>query len=183
MCNEAVRIEPLSLAYDPQEIYNEVVRNKLRILLFGLDHLWTQEMSNEIMRTIPNAFYRIPDLFKTQEMFIKAVEVDPSFLLVVPDHFKAQGICDKAVIDDSSSLQYVPNWFVTREGVDMWYDNSEYCDDDKNNFFKCYDGYKKRKAQKTSIKEELLPIAWYPSRYLDWCMSEEEKKETEKLWA
>ena len=53
----------------------------------------------------------------------------------------------------------------------MWYDKSEYCD----NFFKWYEGYKKRNAQKASIKK-LLPIAWHPSRYWDWCMSEEDKK-------
>ena len=41
---------------------------------------------------------------------------------------------------------------------------------------------KKRKAEKVNIKEELLPIAWHPSRYWNWCMSEDEKKETEKLW-
>ena len=29
---------------------------------------------------------------------------------------------------------------------------------------KWYDGYKKRMAQKASIKKELIPIAWYPSR-------------------
>ena len=52
----------------------------------------------------------------------------------------------------------------------------------KTIFFKWYDSYKKRKAEKSSIKEELLTIAWHPSRYWDWCMSEEEKKETEKLW-
>ena len=40
-----------------------------------------------------------------------------------------------------------------------------------------------QKAQKAKIKEELLPIAWHPSRYLNWCISEDEKKETEKLWA
>ena len=77
----------------------------------------------------------------SQEMCIKAVEVDPSFLQLVPDHFKTQGICDRAVRDDPSSLQYVPDWFVTREGVAMWYDDSEYCDFD--NFFKWYNGYKK----------------------------------------
>ena len=32
------------------------------------------------------------------------------------------------------------------------------------------------------IKEELLPIAWHPNRVMDWCMSEDEKKETEKLF-
>ena len=38
-------------------------------------------MFNEVMRTMPHAFHRIPDRFKTQIMCIKAVEVDPSFLL------------------------------------------------------------------------------------------------------
>ena len=43
-------------------------------------------------------------------------------------------------------------------------------------------GMKAIKAQKASIKEELMPIAWHPSRYWDWCMSEDEKKETEKTF-
>ena len=30
---------------------------------------------------------------------------------------------DKSVKGDSSSLQFVPDWFVTREWVDMWYDD------------------------------------------------------------
>ena len=38
-------------------------------------------------------------------------------------------------------------------------DGSHLDDDDEDHFFKWYDGYKKRKAQKASIKEELLPIA------------------------
>ena len=37
-------------------------------------------------------------------------------------------------------------------------------------------------AQKAQIKKELIPIAWHPSRHWDWCMSEDEKQETEKLW-
>ena len=69
-------------------------------------------------------------------MSIKAVEADPSFLQIVPNHFKMQGICDKAVRDDPSSLQHAPNWFATRERVFMWYDDSEYCNDDgEDNFF------------------------------------------------
>ena len=54
-----------------------------------------------------------------------------------------QEICDKAVRDDPSSLQHAPDWFVTRETVCMWYDDSEYCNDDgEDNFFKWYNGYK-----------------------------------------
>ena len=37
-------------------------------------------------------------------------------------------------------------------------------------------------AHKAQIKEELPSTALNPSRWWDWCMSEEEKKETEKLW-
>ena len=32
------------------------------------------------------------------------------------------------------------------------------------------------------MKDELMPIAWHPSRWWDWFVSEDEKKETEKLW-
>ena len=63
------------------------------------------------------------------------------------------------VRDDPSSLRYVPGWFVAREWVCMWYDDSDYYADE-DNFFKWYDGYKKRKAQKASIKEELLQNKW-----------------------
>ena len=84
MCNEAVRINPLSLVYVPdhfkiQGMCNEVVHNKPCMMLFVPDHLITQEMWNEIMRTMPNVFARIPDRFKTQEMCIKAVGIDPFF--------------------------------------------------------------------------------------------------------
>ena len=89
-------INPLPLAYVP-------------------DHLITQEMCNEIMRTVPNAFHRIPDRFKAQEMCIKAVEVDQWYLYDVPDHFKTQEMCDKAVRDYLFSLQFVPDWFVTQQ--------------------------------------------------------------------
>ena len=72
---------------------------------------------------------------------------------------------------------------VMGDWVHMWYVDSKYCDDDdEDNFFKCYDSYKKRKAQKALFKKELMPIARHPSRYWDWCMSEDEKQETEKLW-
>ena len=42
---------------------------------------------------------------------------------------------------------------------------------------------KKRKAQKAKIKDELLPVTWHPSKWWDWCVPENEKKETKTLWA
>ena len=70
-------------------------------------------------------------------------------------------------------------------GYDDYYDDDgDHWDNDdvEDKFFKWYENYKKRKAQKASIKEELASIAWHPSRHLEWCMSEDEKQETEKLW-
>ena len=79
------------------------------------------------------------------------------------------------------SLKHISDWFVTQQQIKLWRDDNDYCNDDR--LIKWYDRYKKRKAQKTSIKEELMLIAWYPLRYWDWCMPEDEKKQTEKLWS
>ena len=35
--------------------------------------------------------------------------------------------------------------------------------------------FRKRKELK-ELSEKLMPIAWHPNRWWDWCMSEDEKK-------
>ena len=136
------------------------------------DHFKTHEMCNEIMRIEPAAFYLIPDRLKTQEMCIEAVEVDPW-------HLKTQEMCDAAVREDPSSLESVPGWFVKQQQVRLWHQDG-YCNDAK--LVEWYYGYKKRKAQKAKIKKQLMPIAWHRSRWWDWCVSNDEKKDAEKLW-
>ena len=32
------------------------------------------------------------------------------------------------------------------------------------------------------IKKELMRVAWHPSRWWDWCVSEDKKQETEKVF-
>ena len=83
-------------------------------------------------------------------------------------------MCDDAVKNDPSSLQFVSDWFVTKQQIDAWFDDGYWYDDDE--MIEWYDSYKKRKAQKAKVKEELLPIAWHPDRVMDWCMSEDEKR-------
>ena len=83
-------------------------------------------------------------------------------------------MCEKAVNRYLYLLRYVPGWFVTDQQMKIWHVNDEYCNDDKH--IEWYDGYKKRRAQKASIKEELLPIAWHPSRWRNWCKSKDENK-------
>ena len=140
------------------------------------DHLLkTQEMCNKIMRTMPYAFHRIPDHFKTQDMCIKAVGVDPWLLKCVPDSFKTQAMCDRAARDYLFSLQFVPDWFVTQQQIDKQYHDDYFYE--RPEMIEWQEGYKKRKAQKAQIKKELMPIAWHPSRYWDWCRIQD------TLWA
>ena len=130
--------------------------------------------------TIQQLLFLIPDRFKTEEICIKVAEVDPLQLEHVPDHFKTQGMCDYVVWGDPFSLQYVPDWFVTQEQIELWDDDNDYCNDDK--LIEWYEGYQKHTAQKAKIKDELLPIAWHPSQWWNWCVAEDEKKETEKFF-
>ena len=71
-------------------------------------------------------------------------------------------MCDAAVWGDLFSMQCVSDWFVTQGLIKIWHDDNDHCNDER--LIKWYDGYQKRKAQKAKIKEELLPIAWHPSR-------------------
>ena len=136
--------------------------------------LKTQDMCSQAVRSNPPVFFLVPDSFKTQEMCDKALDVDPWSLNNVPDQFKTQEMYDKAVKDDPSSLQFVSDWFVTQQKIHAWYDDDYWYDN--HEMIEWYDSYKKRKAQKSKIKEEILPISWYPSRVMDWCMSEDENR-------
>ena len=111
-------------------------------------------MCSEAMRINPAAFFLIPDQFKTYGMCIKTLETDPWQLHDVPDHFKMQDMCDNAVRNDSFSLQFVPDWFLTQQQIKIWHDDNDYCID--NEVIQWYDDYQKRKAQKVSIKDELI---------------------------
>ena len=183
-------------------IVRKAVEEKPGALKYVLDHFKTKGMCNKAVEKDLWLLTEVPSHFKTQKMCNKAVDDSPWLLEYVTDQYKTKEMCDKAVKDNPFSMQFVPDWFVTKDCVYMWYDDlydddgnnwdddgyydvdSDHWDNDDNEdkFLEWYDGYKKQKAQKASIKEELLPIAWYPSRYWDWCMSQDEKQETGKLW-
>ena len=153
---------------------NETVAQFSYALRYVPEHLKTQQMCNEAVSNNPAVFFLAPDHLKTQEMCNEVLEVDPWSLYNVPDHLKTQKMCDKAIKDDPSSVQFVPDWFVARIPIGVWYDDDYWYHDD--DMIEWHDEYKKLKAQKTSIKEELRSITWHPSRYWDWCMSEDEKR-------
>ena len=97
----------------------------------------------------------------------------------VPDHLKTQEMCKIAIEKYQCTLKFVPDSFVTQEQIKIWHDD-DYNHED-NGLIKLHETYKKQKAQKSKIKEELLPITWHPSRGWDWSGTEDEKKETEKF--
>ena len=186
MYDKAVDIEPLSLAYVPdhfktQEMCDKAVEGDPWLLKYVPDNFKTQSMCDKAVEKAPWLLYDVPASFITQEMCNGAVKADPWQLEYVPDHLKAQEMFNEAVRRESWNLRHVLDWLVTQQQMKIWHDDAYYCND--NEMIEWYDGYKKRKVQKASIKEELMSITWYPSRYCTWCMSEDEKRDTEALWA
>ena len=154
MCDEAVRREPCALEFVP-------------------GHLNIQGMCNKAVELDTSALWYVLDHFKTQEMCDKAVEEDLGLLWPVLIQYKTQEMCDKAVDEDLCLLEYVPDSLMKQQHIVLCGDDDDYYGDDK--LIEWYEDYQKRKAQKAQIKNELMPIAWYPDRVMDWCMSEDKK--------
>ena len=144
-------------------------------------HFKTQEMCIKAVEVDSWQLDDVSDNFKKQEMCERAVKKYPSILTFVPDHLKFQETYERAVKKYLRALEFVPDWFVAQEQVKLRHDYDDYHND--NYLIKWYEGYQKRKAQKAQIKKELMSIAWHPSRWWDWCVPEDEKKDKEKLWA
>ena len=154
------------------------------MLKYVPDYLKTEKMCERAVEEDSWPLVYVPDCFKRKDM-CKGVCPHPRLIGHVPDHFKTQEMCNKAVELDPSFLWFVTDWFVSQEQLRLWHDSDDWLIRwwYNNRLIKWYKGYQRRKAQKASIKEELVRVAWHPSRWWDWYMSEGEKKETEKLWA
>ena len=191
MCNEAVKVRPWLLDKVPDkfwtvEMCQNSVKDTYRLIENVPDWLKTAEMCNGAVKDEVSYLVCVPDHLKTQEMCNEAVRREAYTLGYVPDHLKTEKMREKAVEKDPWSLEYVPDWFLTHQKIlqVMKLIIGRRCmfphnDDD---LIKWYEGYKKRKAQKAQIKDELMPITWHPSRWWNWCVPEDEKKETENFF-
>ena len=132
-------------------------------------------MCNEAVQRSPWVLRLVPDQHKTQEMCNEAVQRSPWVLRLVPDQYKTQEMYNEVVKENPLVLELVPDQFVTQE----------MCNEavEKNLCALWYKGYEQRKAQKAKIKEELVPVAWHPDRWWNWCVPEHEKKEIEIYFA
>ena len=154
-------VRPWFLARIPDELKTQKICEKSvafnpYVLGFLLDHFKTKKMCERAVQDEPSTLEFVPDCFKDQEMCEKAVEEHSCMLEDVPDHLKMRKMCDAIVMKDSLLLRYVSDWFVTQKQLKIWHDDDGYFDDDE--LIEQYKSYKKRKTQKASIKEELLPI-------------------------
>ena len=161
--DEAVYIGGCPLAYVPDHFKTQGMCIKtVAVDLWQFwnvpDHFKTKKMCERAVEDEPYTLKFVPDHLKTKKMCERAVKKDPYNLKFVPDHIKTQEMCERVVEDDPDTQELVPDWFVNNKIVE-W-----------------YEGYKKHKAQKAKIKEELLPIAWYSGRPMDWCVSEGENE-------
>ena len=104
----------------------------------------------------------VPDHFKAREMCIKALEREAGSLEHVLDHFKTEEMSKRAIEANLCTLVFCPDWFVIQEQIKSWCNDD--CDNEAPGWHDCY---QKRKAQEAQIKEELVPIAWHPSIWLD----------------
>ena len=68
---------------------------------------------------------------------------------------------------------------MTQEQLKLWHDDDD-CDNDDDELIEWYEGHQKRKAQKAKIKDELMPIAWHPLRWWDWCVFLKMRKKKQK---
>ena len=98
-------------------------------------------------------------------MWNKLVSWSAGLLKYIPNQFKTQEMCEQAVYDDPTLIEYVPDYYIT----------NHICECAKK-YTKYIDAYKERKNLKLKIERDLLPAAWHPSRTVDWCFDEDEKK-------
>ena len=166
--------------FKTQKICDDVVCTNPYSLHFIPDNLKTQGMCKKVVKDSPWHLIDVPEHLKMKKMCGKVVEKTPCLLRCVPDCFKTKEMCEKVLGANLGLLKDVPDWIMTQQQIKIWHDDGKYCND--HELIKWYKRYEKRKAQKAQIKEGPLPIAWHQSRYWDWCMSEDEKKETEKLF-
>ena len=169
-----------------QKACNDKVCRKPHSLAFIPDILKTQEMCIKALEVDPWSFKYVPDNLRTWEVCEKAVNIEPWLLVYLPDNLRTQGMqemYDKARRDYLSYWLLVPDFFATEKQYKLWHANNRFFGWWYDYMFiEWYEDHKKRKAQKPKIKEELMPIAWHPLRWWDWCVPEDGKRETEKLW-
>ena len=102
MCDEALDMEPCSLAYVSDHFKTQGMRERAvekfpRVLEFVPDHFKTHEMCNEAAEVDPHTLKHVPTHLRMHEMCKSALGKYLHPMRFIPDHLKAQEMCEKAV--------------------------------------------------------------------------------------
>ena len=103
-----------------------------------------------------SVFDVVPDKYKTQEICNLAVSLYFPFIVYCPYKYITQEMCDKAVNDSPAALKHIPIWFVKVKLLKLF--TALYAD------------------------EELMSAVWHPTRWWDWCVSEDEKMKIDPIF-
>ena len=143
----------------------------------------------------------VPNCYKTQQMWDKAVDDCLAALKFVPDGFVASKMikilftslyADQNILffnQDSSNVVFIFNEMGVLN-IDLNYiniDDAVSGEDDADTIILIrllawHVKFEKGEELKKELNEELMPVAWHPSRWWDWCMSEDEKKEKDPMF-
>ena len=72
-------------------------------------------------------------------------------------------------------------WFTTTHSETFHYYDDYWVNNDGVIKRHNEDSHQKHKAQKAQIKKELMRVAWHASKWWDWCVPEDEKREPPKI--
>ena len=154
-------------------------------------------MCDIVVSQDPSLIVYCPDEYKTQRMLDEAVIDFLAELKLVPDWFVTSKMIKKlfTVLYEDENILYFNedscNVLFNCNGIGIFnidinninFDNN-FDEDDPDTIIHVrllawHIKFEKRKGLKRELNKELMPIAWHPSRWWDWCMSEDEKKDFE----
>ena len=198
MCNKTVdnyspALEFVPERYEAQKICDKAVDTYPSTTIFVAKCFMTQEMCDKAVNRYYFVSDSIPDRCKTQ-MCDEAVNDSIAALKVISDWFVTCQMIKKlstALYADENILYFngdsgnaVFNCNETgilnihRNNINL-YNNFDEDDPDTIILIRLLDWptkIEKWKAVKKELNEELMPVAWHPNRWQDWCVSEDEKK-------
>ena len=181
-----------------QKMCNKAFNKSFFEFFYIPDQYKTQEMFDRIIFNEPFSIRYVPDQYKTKQTCDKAVDDCLTALKWdgFPDWFVASIMikklfsalyADENILyfdEDSGNVVFICNrmviFIIDLNNINL--DDTNYNEDGPDTFIHgtllaWHVKFEKCKELKKELNEELMPIAWHPKRWWDWCVSKDENKE------
>ena len=170
------------------------------LIVYCTDKYKTQIMFDSVVSDNASSIVYCPDKYKTRKLCDKAVDDCLAALKLVPDWFVTSEIIKNLFTDlyadentlclneSSGDAEFNCNGMgilnIDLNNIDL---DNNFDEDDPDTIIAIrllawYIKFEKLKELKKELSEELMLVAWHPSRWWDWCMSEDEKKEIDLMF-